>query len=129
MIATRIVLGVLTFFAGYLVATFVIESTLPVPKVIVNHSNLVSAVTGVVFSFFVWIGTAGVQKQLLTRMLLGGFIGGVLTFVLTIVGAVLLYPGCNICPVMSIFIAPFGFVLGLFGGWFFWKKKSANSTI
>lgn len=129
MKSIRIVLAVFAFIAGYLITTLISMSVLPVPKVIVNNSNLVSAVVGIAFSFFVWKGTAGVQKQLLSSMFKSGFIGGILCLILAIVGALLLYPDCNICPVMSIFIAPLGFVLGLLVGWFVGKKKAANITI
>lgn len=129
MKSIRIALAVFAFIAGYLIITWISMSVLPVPKVIVNNSNLVSAVAGVAFSFFVWKGTAGVQEQLLTSMFKGGFIGGILCLILAFVGALLLYPDCNICPVMSIFIAPLGFVLGLLVGWMVGKKKAANITI
>jgi hypothetical protein len=90
---------------------------------------LVSAVAGAACLFFVWKGTAGVQEQLLTTIFKGGFMGGIICFILAFVGALLLYPDCNICPVMSIFIAPLGFVLGLLVGWSVGKKKAANITI
>jgi hypothetical protein len=129
MKSKRIALAVFAFIAGYLITTLIGISNLPVPKVIVNNSNLVSAVAGAACLFFVWKGTAGVQEQLLTTMYKGGFIGGIICFILIFVGALLLYPDCNICPVMSIFIAPLGFVLGLLVGWSVGKKKAANITI
>src|SRR6476620_10853500 len=128
MRATRIILAVFAFCAGYLIATFVIMLALPIPKVIVNNSNLASATVGVAFSFLVWKGTARLQRQVLTRMFQGGFIGGVLAFGLTFIGALVLYPDCNICPVMSMFAAPIGLVIGLFGGWLVWKIRSATIT-
>ncbi|ANE51707.1 hypothetical protein [Flavisolibacter tropicus] len=126
MRATRIILAVFAFCAGYLISTFIIMVALRIPKVIVDNSNLVSAGVAVVFSFLVWQGAAHIQAQLLTRMFQGGFIGGVLAFGLTFIGALVLYPDCNICPVMSMFAAPIGFVIGLFGGWLVWKIRSAT---
>lgn len=123
MKSERIALAILAFIAGYLITTLINMSVLPVPKVIVNNSNLVSVLAGAACSFFVWKGTAGVQEQLLTSMFKSGFIGGIICFILAVVGALLLYPDCNICPVMSIFIAPLGFVLGLLVGWLVGKKK------
>jgi hypothetical protein len=128
MKSVHIALVVFAFIAGYLITTLINMSVLPVPKVIVNNSNLVSTLVGIAFSFFVWKGTAGVQKQLLTSMFKGGFIGGILFFILAFVGALLLYPDCNICPVMSIFVAPLGFVLGLLVGWLIGKKKASRSS-
>ncbi len=128
MTAMRIVFAVFALLAGYLITTLVIMSTLPIPKAIVHNSNLVSAVVAVAFSFFILKVTANRQEQLLNRLLRGGIIGGVLGFALSFFGALLIYPDCNICPVMSIFFAPLGFVLGLLGGWLVWKKKSASNT-
>ena len=129
MKSVRIALVVFAFIAGYLITTLINMSVLPVPKLMVNNSNLVSALVGAAFAFFVWKGTAGVQKQLLTSMFKGGLIGGIVCFILALVGALVLYPGCNICPVMSIFIGPMGFVIGLLVSWLIGKKKAANRTI
>ena len=128
MTASRIIVTVLTFITGYLVSTFVLMLALPIPKVLVNHSNLVSALLAIVLSVIALKGTAHIREQLLNSILIGGVIGGGICFVLTLVGAMILYPGCNICPVMSIFFAPIGFFLGLAGGWLVWKKRTANTA-
>jgi hypothetical protein len=128
MTAPRIVLTVFAFITGYLTSTFVIMSTLPVPKLFIHHSNLVSALLAVALCLIILKSTANIKEQLLNSILIGGVVGGGVVFLLTFFGALVLYPECNVCPVMSMFFAPIGFFLGLFGGWLVWKMKAGRTA-
>jgi hypothetical protein len=119
----RIILTLFSFFTGYFTATFIFMYTLPIPEVITNNSMWVSALIGAVLAFFIWKITDGIVPQAQKKMFVGGIIGGGVGWLFTTLGAIIIYPDCNLCPITGVFLgAPIGFLIGLFGGWLLWKK-------
>jgi len=89
--------------------------------------NMIAIVTGV---FFIWASRKQeTKKSLLLSIILGGLLGGSITFFIFFFGPLIVLKSGQ-GPIMGVFLAPYGVVLGALIGltyWFSYRQKNTYS--
>ena len=124
MKALRILLVLFSFISAFHLANMSSMLDINLPKTIVNYSGWISLLIAFLLAFLVWKITGRLTEKQVTHMLIGGIITGAVCFAGTMIGAMVMFPDCNICPIMGIFFAPAAYLLGMPVGYIIGKRRS-----
>jgi hypothetical protein len=129
--ATRLVLTLCAFIAGYFFTYWVPFSFIPGASDITLLPQLVSLFIGVSVAAFTWRKTWNISPSLATSILLGGVIVGAVGFVAGFFAPMIFFPQSNLGPLFGIFFSgPIGFIVGLIAGGLYWMvKKKKNAAL
>ena len=94
-------------------------------------ASAISLLLAIGVGWFLWNKLGSAPSDLVSSVLSGGLILGGVAFCAGFIGPIVFAPGANQGPLLGIFITgPLGFVLGLVGGFIYWriKKKKIESA-
>jgi|SRR6267143_2352931 len=95
--------------------------------------RVISLVCAIGVGWYVWHKLRSVPSGLVSSVLSGGLILGVIALCAGFFGPIIFRFGGNLGPLLGIFITgPLGFLFGLFGGFIYWRikrKKGEMTTV
>ena len=96
-------------------------------------ASVISLLCACGVGWLLWNKLGSAPSDLVSSVLSGGFILGGVAFCAGFFGPIVFAPGANQGPLLGIFITgPLGFLLGLVGGFAYWrikKKKSERTAV